>query len=801
MRSSQLLHRLMLLLGFAFVHLARAVTVEAESGTLNKATVGTTLPGYSGTGYVTDIKDGDATIDMAFTVPDAGNYALRLRYWAPYGDKTTRIYVNGVARGEVLLPSSTDWTLSNVLVVPLIAGGNVVRVEGFWSWFELDAIQVDYMPPVGNEYEAENGTLSDGTYVESVRPGYSGTGYVAGFTNGASAVTIPVNLAQTGVHKILIRYAAPYGEKRTRVYVDGVDRGEFTLAASAGFTVADGPSLSLTAGLHTIKIESNWGWYEIDRINLEYTPPPVGTRFEAESGTLNKTRIESSRGGFSGTGYVSGFEQSDSSVEIPVNLAAAGTYRLIFRAASPWGEKKTRISVNNVDQGEWTMTQTTVFTDFDGPMVFLPKGLSSVKFVAHWGYYDVDRIDLVAVPPPAFNLKTTLVDPKAAPETIALYNYLRSQFGKFILSGQTEDANINANISINFLQNLVGKLPVVRVQDMMFYGTVGRWEEGTAERGIQWHRQNKGIIAMQWHWRAPSGGPPEFYTNMTSFDIRKAVDPTQPEYAEALREIDSIAKELGKYAAARVPILWRPLHEAEGGWFWWGAHGPEPAKKMWRILYDRLTNYHGLHNLIWVWNSVNPDWYPGHDVVDMVSHDAYPPVGQTVYPPTTFHRLAALGGNQRIVALTENGVLPDIQALVDAGILYSYFATWYGSHLMDGVTNPPSHIQSVFAHPQVLTLDEIPDLRAGAGAILYSNTQYAGVAVDLPQGDYTAQALKIRGLSDLRARSISVPRGFRVIVYSGDNFTGTSRTFATSFADLPHVAFDQPIGSIRVRRN
>lgn len=801
MHSTFLQSGLKLLLGLALLAgSARAVTIEAESGTLYKTTVGTTLAGFSGAGYVTDIKDGDASVEVAFTVPEAGTYAVRLRYWAPYGDKVTRLHANGVARGEIALAASEGWLLSPQVVVPLIAGGNTLKVEGFWSWFELDALEVNYLPPAGNEYEAENGTTADGTFVSTARPGYSGSGYVTGFTGATSSVTIPINLSQTGVHQLLVRYASEYDDKYTRLYVDGVDRGEVFLPRTSGFAVANGPALSLAAGLHTLKFETSWGYYDIDRVNLEYAPPPVGTSFEAESGTPTKTTVESSRPGYSGTGYVTRFEEADAAIDIPVNLAAAGTYRLMVRAASPWGPKNTRLFVNGVDQGDVSLAQSESFTAFPGPMLYLPKGLSSVRLARGWGYYEVDRIDFEAVPAPVFNLKPTLVNPRSTPETFALYNYLRAQFGKKILSGQTEDANINANISINFLEDLVGRRPVVRVQDLMFYGSVGRWEEGTPERGIAWHRQEKGIIAMQWHWRAPSGGA-EFYTDQTTFDIRKAVDPSQPEYAQALFEIDTIAKELGKYAAARVPILWRPLHEAEGGWFWWGAHGPEPTKKMWRILYDRLTHHHGLNNLIWVWNSVNPDWYPGHDVVDMVSHDAYPATGATIYPPTIFHSLAALGGNQRIVALTENGVLPDIQALVDAGILYSYFATWYGSHITDGVTNPPAHIQSVFSHPAVLTLDEIPDLRAAPGAMIYTGPNHTGTAIDLPQGDYSAQALKTRGLTAPKIASLTVPRGHRLTVFSGPNFTGTSRTFAVGFADLSAVGFSGDVGSIRIRRN
>ena len=83
------------------------------------------------------------------------------------------------------------------------------------------------------------------------------------------------------------------------------------------------------------------------------------------------------------------------------------------------------------------------------------------------------------------------------------------------------------------------------------------------------------------------------------------------------------AEWIGELQSAGVPVIWRPLHEAEGAWFWWGAKGPEPAKKLWGIVYDRLTNQHGLNNLIWLWNSVKTEWYPGSETVDLVSADTY----------------------------------------------------------------------------------------------------------------------------------------------------------------------------------
>ena len=42
--------------------------------------------------------------------------------------------------------------------------------------------------------------------------------------------------------------------------------------------------------------------------------------------------------------------------------------------------------------------------------------------------------------------------------------------------------------------------------------------------------------------------------------------------------MDAIALQLKKVASNNIPVLWRPLHEAAGGWFWWGAKGAEPFK-------------------------------------------------------------------------------------------------------------------------------------------------------------------------------------------------------------------------------
>ena len=74
---------------------------------------------------------------------------------------------------------------------------------------------------------------------------------------------------------------------------------------------------------------------------------------------------------------------------------------------------------------------------------------------------------------------------------------------------------------------------------------------------------------------------------------------------------------------ANIPVIWRPLHEAAGGWFWWGKNA-DSFKKLWVEMFDYFETQ-GLNNLIWVWTSEtnDTDWYPGDEYVDIIGRDLY----------------------------------------------------------------------------------------------------------------------------------------------------------------------------------
>ncbi|MFG3280426.1 glycoside hydrolase family 26 protein [Streptomyces sp. NPDC048111] len=123
-------------------------------------------------------------------------------------------------------------------------------------------------------------------------------------------------------------------------------------------------------------------------------------------------------------------------------------------------------------------------------------------------------------------------------------------------------------------------------------------------------------------------------TDQQWFDRLVDRESNTPEYQALLADLDLLAATLSYFALYDIPVLLRPYHEMNGGWFWWGGKTPASYQKLWRITYDHLVQTRGLHNLIFVWcpNAWQPqggdvpwDYYPGADRVDIVAVDDYNP--------------------------------------------------------------------------------------------------------------------------------------------------------------------------------
>ncbi len=196
------------------------------------------------------------------------------------------------------------------------------------------------------------------------------------------------------------------------------------------------------------------------------------------------------------------------------------------------------------------------------------------------------------------------IDPYATYEARELLKYLQSQFGWHYISGQ-QDPN-----SLAWVKQYIGKTPAIQGNDFIDYSPsrVAYGASSHAVEDAESFNNNGGINTFVWHWNAPnclynSASEPwyfGFYTAATCFNLQEALNegPNGGNYQLLIRDIDAIAVEIKRLSDAGIPILFRPLHEPDGGWFWWGAHGSGPFKQLWDILYNRITGYHGLHNMV-----------------------------------------------------------------------------------------------------------------------------------------------------------------------------------------------------------
>lgn len=445
-------------------------------------------------------------------------------------------------------------------------------------------------------------------------------------------------------------------------------------------------------------------------------------RLEAEDARLEGPSIASARAGFSGKGYVTNITGEKARL-VWTHKAKAGVYDVRIGFATPGGTKGFDLSVNGSRVSGQFPAMGEKFAVHHAGKIELKDGENEIGVERGWGHYEIDYIDLAPAKAPA-KLKAVpgkLSDPKATAETKALFSRLRDRYGKATLGGQYEIKESN------FIREKTGRYPVVLGGDLMDYSP-SRVQFGTKPRNLSEQFLDAGrkgqVVTLSWHWNAPkdlinkedhmtADGKKVnalwwrgFYTEATTFDVARAMaNPSSEDYKLMIRDIDVIAVELRKFADAKVPVLWRPLHEAEGGWFWWGAKGAEPCKKLWRVMHDRLTNHHRLHNLIWVWNSPAADWYPGDDTVDIMSIDQYPSDRSDPLSGQWEALLARFDG-KKMLALAEFPGAPDVDRMFKFGVRWSYFVSWTGG--VGPASTKPEVLKRVYESSRVVTRDEWP---------------------------------------------------------------------------------------------
>lgn len=280
-----------------------------------------------------------------------------------------------------------------------------------------------------------------------------------------------------------------------------------------------------------------------------------------------------------------------------------------------------------------------------------------------------------------------------------------------------------AQEELHYIEKVTGKQPALLGFELLSYSPNINYSDtdnecmkevtenyGTLKKAWEW-AEKKGLITFTWHWFSPLGGRSKsFFTVNTDFDVSKSVIDGTPENIALISDMDMMAALLRPFCDKQIPILWRPFHEGEGNWFWWGAKGAEPLKKLWRIMYDRYTNIHKLNNLIWVWNAPVPEYYPGDDVVDVISRDMYPPAHEHNSRSERYYELIRITEQPKIVLIGETGTIPSVKDIAEEKVGWASYMTW--SHDFCSSENYTTNevLRETYNSPYAVTKENLPEL-------------------------------------------------------------------------------------------
>jgi mannan endo-1,4-beta-mannosidase len=304
-----------------------------------------------------------------------------------------------------------------------------------------------------------------------------------------------------------------------------------------------------------------------------------------------------------------------------------------------------------------------------------------------------------ALASPVMNDEVRPVTPEAAPEAVALLNFIRGISGHHTLTGQHNYPN-TGDTSTRAAFRVYGKVPAIFGQDFGF-AAPGDKDAAAARPEIiaECKRQYEqgSIITLCWHAVPPTADEPVTFrpkwgrppTNrldtvqgrLTDEQWSELTTPGTELYRHWCAQVDVIAGYLKQLRDARIPVLWRPYHEMNGEWFWWGGRpGPRGTVALYRQLFDRLARHHRLNNLIWIWSVDRPatpqrqfaDYFPGAGYFDIASLDVY----RSDFRQSYYEELLKLAAGKPI-ALAEVGPAPTLAVLQEQP-RWAWWMTWAG---------------------------------------------------------------------------------------------------------------------------
>ena len=308
------------------------------------------------------------------------------------------------------------------------------------------------------------------------------------------------------------------------------------------------------------------------------------------------------------------------------------------------------------------------------------------------------------------------VNQNASAEAKKLLQYLEEVAGKGIISGQhTQTVPME---EIAYIREKTGKEPKLRGFELLSYSPNINYEDAdeaclteiyenrnTLEEALKWGRETDGIVTFSFHWYSPLGGRDKsFYAKNTDFDPEKVLIEGTKEREAFYADMRAIAKLLLPFCEQHIPVLWRPFHESDGTWFWWGSKGPKVACELYKLMYALYVDEYHLDNLLWVWNCRAPEGYPGDEYVDIISVDVYLPEYKKTDYREEYEQLVQATTRNKVAALAEIGYLPDPEMMSKSRVPFAYYMTWSKEFCIGEQYNTVEALQEIYRHPYVITL-------------------------------------------------------------------------------------------------
>ena len=325
---------------------------------------------------------------VAVFADSANEYPLTIGYRSPYGVKKNKIFVNGADLGYAHYPQTETFAEFPFDAVPFAAGTNTVQFlvsRGGDGWMDVDYFDIKGLSP-----QAMNPVPK---YNASAFPGTRQLSWTNPEPGPGDLITCDVYIGTTEPDDLLPDYGLtkiasglwgssaeiPFALDSMQVYYWIVDCWDYN---SGSPILLRGPAWKFTTGINPTVLEAEDGLI---------TGPEMHVSSEIE--------------GFSGTGYVAGFNQVDmpnEKVTVSVYAASAGEYPLSLGYRSDYGGKPQYLYVNDV---KLTPDPAFPLTDswdvLDYGEIALEEGMNTITISTYWGYIYLDYFMIQGLQPAA----------------------------------------------------------------------------------------------------------------------------------------------------------------------------------------------------------------------------------------------------------------------------------------------------------------------------------------------------------------------------------------------------------------